>query len=120
MIITIDGPAGTGKSTVAQALAEQLPESVHVRGDLFRRMVVNGRVDMGSAAPPEEAIRQLRLRYDLACLVEDRYAEAGFQVIFAGDPAKPVRYLLVWITKLPQESAGRFKVGVSEISVRAS
>jgi predicted kinase len=80
-VLLLTGIQASGKSTVAQALAEQLPESVHVRGDLFRRMVVNGRVDMGPADPPEEAIRQLRLRYDLACLVADRYAEAGFQVI---------------------------------------
>jgi len=38
--------------------------SVHVRGDLFRRMVVNGRADM-TPDPSAEAVRQLRLRYRL-------------------------------------------------------
>jgi adenylate kinase family enzyme len=46
-IIVITGIQAAGKSTIAQALAERLPDSVHVRGDLFRRMIVNGRVEMG-------------------------------------------------------------------------
>lgn len=41
-IIVITGVMASGKSTVAQALAERLPNSVHLRGDVFRRMIVNG------------------------------------------------------------------------------
>jgi uridine kinase len=41
-IILITGIQAAGKSTIAQMLAERLPRSVHVRGDLFRRMVING------------------------------------------------------------------------------
>lgn len=44
-IILITGIQAAGKSTVAQLLAERLPRSVHVRGDLFRRMIVSGRAD---------------------------------------------------------------------------
>ncbi|MFE3170310.1 AAA family ATPase [Amycolatopsis sp. NPDC059090] len=80
-IFVVTGIQAAGKSTVAQALAERLPKSVHVRGDVFRRMVVNGRVEMGPADPPAEAIRQLRLRYALAAQVADGYAEAGFTVV---------------------------------------
>jgi predicted kinase len=80
-VFVVTGIPAAGKSTVAQALAERLERSVHVRGDLFRRMVVNGRVDMGPADPPAEALRQLRLRYALAASVADRYAEAGFDVV---------------------------------------
>jgi cytidylate kinase len=69
-----------GKSTVAQALAERLPRSVHVRGDVFRRMVVSGREEM-SAEPSDEALRQLRLRYRLAAEVSDAYFEAGLTAI---------------------------------------
>ena len=54
-----------GKSTVAELLAQRLPRSVHVRGDVFRTMVVNGRADM-TPQPTAEAIAQLHLRYDLA------------------------------------------------------
>ncbi|MFE0075657.1 AAA family ATPase, partial [Nonomuraea sp. NPDC059023] len=76
-VILITGISASGKSTVAQALAERLPRSVHVRGDVFRKMVVNGRAEM-SAEPSEEARRQLRLRYAIAAEVADRYFEAGF------------------------------------------
>jgi chloramphenicol 3-O-phosphotransferase len=80
-VFLVTGIQAAGKSTVAQALAERFERSVHVRGDLFRRMVVNGRAEMGPASPPPEAIRQLRLRYALAASVADRYADAGFTVI---------------------------------------
>ena len=81
MVFLITGIQAAGKSTVAQALAERLERSVHVRGDLFRRMVVNGRVEMGPPDPPAEALRQLKLRYALAAQVADGYAEAGFNVV---------------------------------------
>lgn len=80
-VFVITGIQAAGKSTVAQALAERFERSVHVRGDLFRRMVINGRVEMGSADPPAEAVRQLRLRYALAASISDGYAEAGFTVV---------------------------------------
>jgi hypothetical protein len=35
-----------GRSTVGPALAERLPRSVHLRGDVFRRSIVGGRADM--------------------------------------------------------------------------
>lgn len=79
-IYLITGIPAAGKSTVAQLLAERLPRSVHVRGDLFRRMVVNGRADM-TADPSEEAGRQLRLRHQLTAQVVDSYFESGFTVV---------------------------------------
>lgn len=81
-IFVVTGIQAAGKSTVAQALAERLERSVHLRGDLFRRMVVNGRADMGPADPPPEALRQLRLRYELAARTADGYADAGFDVVY--------------------------------------
>src|SRR6266511_2446735 len=45
-VVVITGIQAAGKSTTAQALAERLPRSVHVRGDVFRRMVVGGRADL--------------------------------------------------------------------------
>ena len=50
-VYLITGMMASGKSTVAQALAERLPRSVHVRGDLFRRMIVSGRVDEIAGKP---------------------------------------------------------------------
>ena len=45
MVIVITGIMAAGKSTVAQILAERLPRSVHVRGDVFRRMIISGRAE---------------------------------------------------------------------------
>ena len=79
-VLLITGIQAAGKSTVAQLIAEQLPRSVHLRGDLFRRMVARGRADM-SPPPSPEALRQLRLRHQLTAEVADRYFEAGFTVV---------------------------------------
>jgi predicted kinase len=80
-VMLITGIQAAGKSSVAQAVAERLDRSVHLRGDVFRRMIVNGRARMGPADPPDEAVRQLRLRYRLAAQAADGYAEAGFTVV---------------------------------------
>ncbi|MFP3380813.1 phosphotransferase, partial [Bacillus sp. SIMBA_069] len=69
-----------GKSTVAQLLAEKFNQGVHVRGDTFRRMIVSGREEMLPDAG-EEAMRQLRLRYQLAAQAADTYFEADFNVV---------------------------------------
>ena len=80
-VIVVTGIQAAGKSTIAQALAERLDRSVHLRGDVFRRMIVSGRAEMGPADPPAEAIGQLRLRYRLAAMAADAYAGAGFTVV---------------------------------------
>lgn len=79
-VVLITGIQAAGKSTIAQMLAERLPRSVHLRGDLFWRMVVNGRADM-TPEPSEEAVRQLRLRYRLAAAASDDYFREGFTVV---------------------------------------
>jgi cytidylate kinase len=80
-IVLITGNMASGKSSVAQALAERLPLSVHLRGDLFRRMIVNGQAQMSSSLSAE-AERQLRLRYELASSAAKGYADAGFIVVY--------------------------------------
>jgi chloramphenicol 3-O-phosphotransferase len=79
--VLITGIQAAGKSTTAQLLAERLPRSVHLRGDLFRRLVVNGGRKMLPGLDPE-ALAQLQLRYRLAAAAADLYAEAGFAVIY--------------------------------------
>ena len=79
-VIVITGAMAAGKSTIAELLARRLPASVHIRGDVFRKMVVNGRVDMTPNAGPE-AMTQLHLRYALAGHTADTYAAAGFDAI---------------------------------------
>jgi cytidylate kinase len=79
--LLITGIMASGKSTIAQHIAESLPNSVHLRGDVFRKMIVNGRA---AIEPPlsQEAIDQLRLRYQLAAFTADQYCAAGFTVIY--------------------------------------
>jgi cytidylate kinase len=78
-VYLITGIMAAGKSTVAQALAERLPKSAHVRGDTFRKAIVSGRAEPvpGSA----EGMAQLRLRYRIAARVADEYAAAGFTAV---------------------------------------
>lgn len=76
----ITGISASGKSTAAQALAEQLPRSVHLRGDAFRRMIVSDRADMRPDGQ-QHALDQLRLRHKLTAHALDTYATAGFTVV---------------------------------------
>lgn len=127
-LFLITGIMGAGKSTVAQALAEQLPKSVHLRGDVFRRMIVRGRAKMTATLSPEAA-RQLRLRYQLAASAARGYLEAGFSVvvqdIIVGEsltqviealPAAPL-YVVILCPNAQvaaARDAGRSKTGYSE------
>ncbi|MBK8022582.1 MAG: AAA family ATPase [Chloroflexi bacterium] len=79
--LLITGIMASGKSTVAQRLAERLDRSVHLRGDIFRRMIVRGRVDM-EPSPSDEALAQLRLRYQLAAHTAQQYCAMGFAVVY--------------------------------------
>src|SRR6478609_3290520 len=88
-VVVVTGISASGKSTVAQLLAERLPRSAHVRGDQFRRMVVGGREDM-AAEPSDEAYRQLRLRYRLAAQAADGFAVAGFTTVLQDVAVGPV------------------------------
>ncbi|MCY8911708.1 AAA family ATPase [Bacillus atrophaeus] len=79
-IYLITGVMAAGKSTIAQLLSERLEKSVHVRGDVFRKMIVNGEVQM-SDTPSKEALEQLLLRHQLAAKAADMYFESGFNVV---------------------------------------
>ena len=79
-IILITGLMASGKSTVAQLLAERIDKAVHLRGDVFRRMIVSGREDMRENAP-SEAFEQLYLRYRMTADAAKAYYDHGFTVI---------------------------------------
>ncbi|MYT06173.1 MULTISPECIES: AAA family ATPase [Streptomyces] len=79
-VVLVTGVMAAGKSTVAQALAERLPRAAHVRGDVFRRMIVSGREEYTPGAS-DEAVAQLRLRHRLSAATADAYAEAGFTAV---------------------------------------
>ncbi|NYI03690.1 AAA family ATPase [Allostreptomyces psammosilenae] len=132
-VVLITGVMAAGKSTVAQALAERLPRAAHVRGDVFRRMIVSGRREMlpehadpGASAEAAEAHAQLRLRYRLAAAAAEGYAAAGFtavlQDIVLGEelaywvdlPRGRPRYLVVLAPRpetVAEREAGRAKTG---------
>ena len=79
-VVLITGVMASGKSTVAELLAGQLSRAAHVRGDVFRRMMVSGREEL---LPEEttEARAQLELRYRLSALVADEYARHGWTAV---------------------------------------
>jgi predicted kinase len=119
-----------GKSTVAELLAARRPRAAHVRGDVFRRMVVSGRADMTPDASPE-ALAQLRLRYDLTVSTAEAYAAAGFDVVvqdviigpeladFMARIATPNRFLVVLapsVAALEQRERDRAKAGYTSFS----
>ncbi|OZV13103.1 phosphotransferase [Tissierella sp. P1] len=79
-IYLITGVMASGKSTVAELLASKMEKGVHLRGDVFRTMIVSGRAEM-SEQPSDEAIRQLHLRYRLAADAAKTYYDNGFSVI---------------------------------------
>ncbi|MBP1994461.1 AAA family ATPase [Paenibacillus eucommiae] len=79
-IFLITGIMASGKSTVAQLLSERFDKSVHLRGDVFRRMIINNRKEVQPNAGKDE-LEQLRLRYRLAAQAADTYVQAGFTVI---------------------------------------
>jgi len=88
-VFLVTGIPAAGKSTVAEGLARRFARSVHVRGDVFRRMVVSGRVAMSPNAPPE-AWAQLRVRYRLAAMAADAWHDAGFTVVVQDVVVGPV------------------------------
>jgi cytidylate kinase len=71
-VFVLTGVMASGKSTVAQLLAERFPKAAHVCGDVFRRMIVAGRRDMTPDADSETE-DQLALRYPLAAATTDTY-----------------------------------------------
>lgn len=79
-VFAITGIMAAGKSTVAQALAERFTRSVHVRGDVFRRMIVSGSAP-STPIGGEAMDAELRLRYRLSAMVTEEYARAGYTVV---------------------------------------
>ncbi|WP_194898454.1 AAA family ATPase [Catenulispora pinisilvae] len=79
-LFIISGVPAAGKSTVSRLIAERLPASMVVEGDVIRAMPVTGRVDM-SRDYDAEALRQLRLRYQAALAVAAVYLRGGFDAV---------------------------------------
>jgi adenylylsulfate kinase-like enzyme len=80
VVVFITGISAAGKSTVADLLAQRFERGVHVKGDVFRRMIVAGREDM-TVTPSEDALQQLSLRYRLGASTADAFFRQGFSVV---------------------------------------
>lgn len=76
----ITGAMAAGKSTVAELLAGHFERGVHLRGDVFRKMIVRGR-DPIAPELGDEALRQLDLRQRIAANVANDYWRDGFNVV---------------------------------------
>jgi cytidylate kinase len=76
----ITGVMAAGKSTVAELLAQRFERGVHVRGDIFRKMIVRGR-DPITSELGDEALRQLDLRQRIAASVANDYWRDDFTVV---------------------------------------
>ena len=76
----ITGVMAAGKSTVAELLAQRFDRGVHVRGDVFRTMIVRGR-DPITPELGDEALRQLDLRQRIAASVANDYWRDDFTVV---------------------------------------
>lgn len=79
-IYVITGVMASGKSTVAEALARSLEKCVHLRGDIFRKMIVTGREEM-CENPSKEALNQLDMRYSITAKAAIEYYNNGFSVV---------------------------------------
>lgn len=79
-IYVITGVMASGKSTVAETLAGSLDKCVHLRGDVFRKMIVTGREEM-SENPSKEALNQLDMRYSITAKAAIEYFKNGFSVV---------------------------------------
>ena len=89
MVVLLTGPSAAGKTTVARLLAERFERGVHLEGDLFRRAIVRGRVEMTPGAEDDQ-LAQLELRYRIAAAAADAYAAAGFTVVHEDVVAGPL------------------------------
>jgi predicted kinase len=131
-VVLITGVMAAGKSTVAQLLAERLPRSMHLRGDLFRRLIVAG---LQNTLPDggADARAQLEARYRAAAAVADIYAGIGFTVVYQdvileADLAAQVQrlrtrpmyvvVLLADVDVIEQREAARDKKGYDPWTVR--
>ncbi|WP_345981573.1 AAA family ATPase [Streptomyces sp. DSS69] len=75
--VLLSGIPGSGKSTVAAALADRFAASAHIEVDALQKLIVKGG-RWPSPERDEEADRQIFLRARNACLLADSFVSAGF------------------------------------------
>ncbi|MFC8272424.1 zeta toxin family protein [Streptomyces sp. NPDC057271] len=75
--VLLSGIPGSGKSTVAGALAARFARSAHIEVDGLQKLIVSGCLWPTMDGDPE-ADRQIFLRARNACLLADSFTAAGF------------------------------------------
>jgi cytidylate kinase len=104
MVVLITGPSAAGKTTVARLLAQRFERGVHLEGDLFRRAIARGRIEMTPDAD-DAALAQLELRYRIAAAAADVYAAAGFAVVHEDVVAAPAELHRLFTDRTPRIGA---------------
>jgi predicted kinase len=80
-IVLISGIPGSGKTTVARALAGRFARAAHVEVDVLQQLIVSGGRWPGPDAEDDEADRQILLRARNAGLLAGSFAAAGFVTV---------------------------------------
>jgi predicted kinase len=79
-LIMITGIRASGKTQIAHALAARLPYSVHIQGDSFRNMLVQGQ--LAPDDPSFEGKQQRLMLYQAAAGAAKPFLAQGFTVIY--------------------------------------
>ncbi|MEO6999065.1 MAG: AAA family ATPase [Terracoccus sp.] len=100
--LVLSGAPGSGKTTVATAVAASLTRSAIVAGDDVSRMVASGWVGP-IGEPADEAERQLLLRARNICSLANNFCEAGFFPILDHVVPKPevLGRMIEWLAPRP-------------------
>jgi len=104
-LFVLTGPAGVGKSTTANALAEKIEKCAHVSGDVISHMCISGR------EKPWESERACHLVWNNMKALSENFMNDGYDVImdwimFENDvkhhleafvkSGVEVRYIILW------------------------